>query len=521
MTAHLYLDSNATTPCSAPAREAALHVMEHCFGNPSSSHSEGLRARQWLERSRNAAQRALGAGNGRCIFTSGATEALHMAVFSALCELRRRRDAGAALAPWLLVGATEHKAVLQAVEHWNNTLQLGLQLRTLPVDASGRHDLSLLRNWLPQTALLCTMAANNETGVISDLAGIEALLHDSPALWLVDSVQALGKLPLALEQTRIDYASFSGHKLYAPKGVGLLYVRAGRPFTPLIVGGGQEAGQRSGTENLPGIAGFGAVFEALERGDLFADATTLRAHREALVRALHDAFPGLVFNAPLELCLPTTLNFAVPGASSRQLMNLLEAAGIQVSAGSACSAGQAAGSPVLDAMGRPDWASRGAIRLSFGPLDSSDFIDKACAALRRCGAAWASHGAEAAEAALSPVLQQPADAALHDIDLGWSALDEYLHHHPEALLIDVREPYELLAGAAAFGPANHAVLHLPLSRFAPEIKARPELMHRPLLLLCRSGNRSREAALHLLALGHHDVRQLAGGLALRPAEVPA
>ena len=520
MTAPLYLDSNATTRCCAPAREAALQAMQHCFGNPSSSHSEGLRARQLLDRSRSAAQRALGAGEGHCIFTSGATEAIHMAVFSALTALRRRREAGEALPPWLLVGATEHKAVLQAVEHWNHTLKLGLQLRILPVDASGRHELSLLRQWLPQTALLCTMAANNETGVVSDLAGIEALLQDSKALWLVDSVQALGKLPLALSETRIDYASFSGHKLYAPKGVGLLYVRAGSPFTPLIVGGGQEAGQRSGTENLPGIAGFGAVFEALERGDLFADAATLLAHREALAQALHDAFPGLVFNAPLEHCLPTTLNFAVPGASSKQLMNLLDAAGIQVSAGSACSAGKAAGSPVLDAMGRPDWASRGAIRLSFGPLDSSQFIADACTALRRCGAVWARRQADCTEAGHAGTLLTPSLDMQPAIDLHWHELGGYLRRQPHALLIDVREAYEQEAGEELSSPAGPA-LSVPLSGFARFCASRPDLLRQPVLLLCRSGNRSREAALHLLALGHPEVRQLAGGLALRPAEALA
>lgn len=514
-----YLDANATTRCCAPAREAALLTMHCCYGNPSSSHSEGLRARQLLDRARQAAARVLGTDPACCIFTSGATEAIHMAVFSALSELRRRREAGEPLAPWLLVGATEHKAVSQAVEHWNLQLQLGLQVRSLPVDASGRHDLTLLSEWLPQTALLCTMAANNETGVISDLAGIEAALKgcDSPALWLVDGVQALGKLPLALARTRIDYASFSGHKLYAPKGVGLLYVRAGSPFSPLIVGGGQESGQRSGTENLPGIAAFGAVFEALQAGGLFADSATLEAHREALVQALREAFPGLVFNAPLAHCLPTTLNFALPGASSAQLMNLLDAAGIQVSAGSACSAGKASGSHVLDAMGRPDWASRGAIRLSFGPLDDSEFIVRACEALRRCGAAWAQNQPLiSGTSATGPALQTASQAQDEALDLPWQELGAFLQQHPDALLIDVREPYELAAGKPLRADGR-TPLHVPLSTWAVFCDSRPELMQQPVLLLCRSGGRSRDAAGHLLALGHRAVRQLAGGLALRPS----
>lgn len=520
MTTSLFLDANATTRCCPAARDAALRAMDVSFGNPSSSHSEGLRARQLLERARATASRYLATGAGRCVFTSGATEAIHTAMFSALLSLRQRREAGDAIAPWLVVGATEHKAVLQAAQHWNTQLQLGLQLRSLPVDASGRHDLALLQGWLPQTALLCTMAANNETGVLSDLAGIEALLHGSPTLWLVDSVQALGKMPLRLSQTRIDYASFSGHKLYAPKGVGLLYVREGSPYTPLIVGGGQESGQRSGTENLPGIAGFGAVFEALERGTVFADASTLLAHREALVQALHEAFPGLVFNAPLEHCLPTTLNFAVPGASSKQLMNLLDAAGIQVSAGSACSAGITAGSHVLDAMGRPDWASQGAIRLSFGPLDSSAFIAEACAALRRCGAVWARRKTSDAKAGSASALLTPSLDMQPAIDLHWHELAAYRRRQPDVLLIDVREAYEQEAGET-LGTAATPAMSVPLSGFAQFCASHPELLRRPVLLLCRSGKRSREAALHLLALGHPEVRQLTGGLALRPAEALA
>ncbi|MFN5048808.1 aminotransferase class V-fold PLP-dependent enzyme, partial [Roseateles sp.] len=487
---------------------------------PSSSHSEGLRARHELERARRAARQAIGAATGRCIFTSGATAAIHTAVFSALLSLRQRREAGQAVAPLLLVGATEHKAVLQAVSHWNEALGLNLEVRLLPVDAQGRHELARLRDWLPQTALLCTMAANNETGVISDIAGIEALLQaeQSPALWLVDSVQALGKLDLKLDSTRIDYASFSGHKLYAPKGVGLLYVREGSPYQALMVGGGQEAEQRSGTENLPGIAGFGAVFEALNEGRLFPDAATLERHRQALVAALRQAFPGLAFNAPLEHCLPTTLNFAVPGASSRQLMNLLDAAGIQVSAGSACSAGKAAGSHVLDAMGRPAWASQGAIRLSCGPLASAEFIARCCEALRRAGEVWARQQHSGAAEAAAPNLLKPSQDPGAEIDLAWQGLAQHLGQQPETLLIDVREPYEQVAGELPAALQSCQRLGLPLKGFAQALSQRPELMQQPLLLLCRSGQRSREATLHLRALGHARAWQLAGGLALAPRD---
>jgi cysteine sulfinate desulfinase/cysteine desulfurase-like protein len=247
----------------------------------------------------------------------------------------------------------------------------------------------VLRDLAPRAAMVCTMAANNETGAISDLDGIARVLRasGSKACWMVDCVQALGKLPLDLANTRIDYAPFSGHKLHAPKGIGILYVRDGAPYTPLMIGGGQEGGQRSGTENMAGIAALGAVLAALEEGTTFRTHAELAAMRDRLAAALRDAFPGIVFNAPFEHTLPTTLNVAVPGVSSKDLLDLFDAAGVRVSAGSACSAAKAAPSYVLDAMGLPLWRSGGAVRLSIGPLADDAFIDAACARIRRCGEA--------------------------------------------------------------------------------------------------------------------------------------
>eukprot|EP01034_Spumella_vulgaris_P040435 gene40435-50015_t len=243
MTPEIYLDGNATSPVLPAAIAAAVRAMEHCYGNPSSSHTTGLQARALLDGARQRAVRLLGVEQGRLMFNSGATEGIQTAVLSALCALRERRDAGQAIGSLLVYGATEHKAVPEALAHWNRLLGLNLALGKLPVDSDGRHDLQALRAMLPQTAMLCTMAANNETGVLSDIAGIEELLEasGSGAYWMVDCVQALGKFRLRLARSRIDYAPFSGHKLYAPKGIGMLYVRQGTPFTPLIVGGGQES----------------------------------------------------------------------------------------------------------------------------------------------------------------------------------------------------------------------------------------------------------------------------------------
>jgi cysteine sulfinate desulfinase/cysteine desulfurase-like protein len=220
----IYLDANATTPVLPVAQAAALACMSEQFGNPSSTHATGLRAHALLDDTRARARRVLGAPTGQLLFTSGATEGIQTAVLSALSSLRGRDDVDC-----LLYGATEHKAVPAALHHWNRLLDLGLVVAPIPVDPQGRHDLDWLRRHAGRAGLVCTMAANNESGVISDLDGIEAALADSPALWLVDGVQGLGKLDLRLAERRIDYAPFSGHKLYAPKGIGLLYVREGAP----------------------------------------------------------------------------------------------------------------------------------------------------------------------------------------------------------------------------------------------------------------------------------------------------
>ena len=381
----IYLDANATTPVLPQARLAALAAMAEDYGNPSSIHSTGLRARALIDGVRARARRVLGAATGRLLFVSGATEGIQTAVLSALVALRERRDRGEAIPLLLLYGATEHKAVPESLRHWNGLLGLGLHVQPIPVGRDGRHDLAWLRERAGEAGIVCTMAANNETGVISDLDGIADALAGSPAAWLVDGVQALGKLPLRLTERRIDYAPFSGHKLYAPKGIGLLYVRDGAPFTPLMAGGGQEAAQRSGTENMAGVAALGAVFEALEDGGTFRDGATLRTWRDRLAQALVDAFPTLVFNAPPALCLPTTLNFSVPGLPSKLLLDLFDAADVRVSGGSACSAAKARPSDVLEAMGLPAWQTASAVRLSFGPASDDAFIAEACERIRACG----------------------------------------------------------------------------------------------------------------------------------------
>jgi cysteine desulfurase len=516
MSQAIYLDSNATTHVLPAAMAAATHAMAEQFGNPSSSHSTGIVAKALLDQTRATAAQVIGAGDGHVVFTSGATEGIQTAVLSALRAIAQRRAKGEGQVGTLLVyGATEHKAVPQALAHWNEVLGLGLELRALPVNAQGQHDLYTLAAWLPDTALLCTMAANNETGVVTDLTAIEQLLNgiNSDTLWLVDCVQALGKLGLDLQHTRIDYAPFSGHKLYAPKGIGLLYVRRSAPFTPLMAGGGQEGGLRAGTENMPGIAALGAVLEALQTGGTFANVTALRGYRDQLEHSLRSAFPTIEFNAPLEHCLPTTLNFSVPGLSSKTVLDVFDAAGLRVSAGSACSAARSAPSYVLEAMGLPEWRTTSAVRLSIGPLVNSALIEAACTAIARCGEVLRALKSVAGADVAATAPCSADDVA--EMTLQWNELDAYLSAHPDARLLDVRESteHQVSRGLQHGSWSAESAPLSALGALAPQWMASGAA---PVVLVCRSGNRSLKAAQWLRSQGYVHVRHVHGGLALRP-----
>ncbi|MFD2164884.1 aminotransferase class V-fold PLP-dependent enzyme [Thalassotalea euphylliae] len=380
----IYLDNNATTPVLPQAAEAAMHTMQLCYGNPSSSHITGIKAKYILETTRSLVRKVIGASAGEITFTSGATEGIQTAIISALQAAKERGIEQKK--PLLLYGATEHKAVPETLKHWNRMLDIGGEVRAIPVDERGILDIEFIRQHAAEAIVICTMAANNETGVYQDLALLEQAIrhYNADVFWMVDCVQALGKIQLSLDDISIDYAPFSGHKLYAPKGIGLLYVRAGAPYTPFIAGGGQESGLRSGTENLPGIAALHAVLSLLddENDDTFKSSKILEQYRSQLVETLKDVFPDIVFNHDLSCSLPTTLNFSVKGLSSKDIMDLFDAAHIRVSSGSACSS-KVNGSFVLDAMGKPKWQSESAIRMSFGPATSQQDIDQACQAIRQ------------------------------------------------------------------------------------------------------------------------------------------
>lgn len=388
----VYLDANATTQVLPQAAKAARDVMEDLYGNPSSSHIAGLRARNILESTRELARKILGAATGQVVFTSGATEAIQMAVLSALHNAKEQRAAGKRSAEnrVLMYAATEHKAVPQAIKHWNKLLEVGAEVLEIPVDEKGMVDLEFIKQHAVNADLICTMAVNNETGVICDLAAVEKCIRsiNQDAEWLVDCVQAIGKIELDFSESTIDYAAVSGHKIFAPKGIGLLYARESAPMVPLMAGGGQESGARGGTENLPGVAAIGAVLGLLADSPSrsFADENVLQEYRQRLVESLKKAFPTIVFNAPFENSVACTINFSVKGFPSKELMDLFDAAGVRVSSGSACGSG-AKNSFVLDAMGVESWRSAGAIRMSFGAVVTESEIKSACERIEQVGQA--------------------------------------------------------------------------------------------------------------------------------------
>ena len=292
----IYLDANATTPVYSEIAKEVMHCMEVEFGNPSSSHITGLKAKRLMEDTRQLGKQLIGAEKGRLLFTSGATEGIQTSVVSALIAARTNTIEK----PVLLYGATEHKAVPNTLKHWNELLEINAEMLAIPVDSKGILDHDFIAKHIKNALLICTMMVNNETGAAQDITALDKVIRDNNpnVFWMVDCVQGLGKQALNLDKTSINYAPFSGHKLYAPKGIGFLYLSENAPLTPFIAGGGQESGARSGTENLPGIAGLKKLFELmLENTDsVFKPVDELNGYREQLASALTYTFDEIVFN---------------------------------------------------------------------------------------------------------------------------------------------------------------------------------------------------------------------------------
>ena len=354
MTERVYLDWNATAPVRPEARAAVLAAID-VLGNPSSVHAEGRAARRLIEEARENVAALVGAEPRNVTFTSGGTEANMLALAP---------DYGAATHSNLMVSAIEHPSVLAGGRFHP------LAVEQSPVAGSGQIDLAALERRLaalPRGVLVSVMLANNETGVVQPISDVAALVRQARGTLHVDAVQGPGRITCDINVLGADLLTLSGHKIGAPKGVGALIRRDGaKPFpAALITGGGQERRARAGTENVAGIAGFGAATAASLR-NCQSESRCLLALRERLECSLKAHSPGMVvFGADVER-LPNTTLFAVPGMKAETAVIAFDLEGIAVSSGAACSSGKVQASHVLAAMGVSPALARGAVRVSFG-----------------------------------------------------------------------------------------------------------------------------------------------------------
>jgi cysteine desulfurase len=367
MTDRIYLDWNATAPLRPQARAAALTALDSS-GNPSSVHAEGRAARRLIEEAREKVAALVAAEPRNVVFTSGGTEANMLALTPASGPDGKAPDR-------LLISALEHPSVLAGGRFAAAAVQ------RVPATGDGRIDLAALADALAalegRRALVSLMLANNETGVVQPVSEAARLTHEAGGVLHVDAVQAAGRIPCDINAIGADLLTLSGHKIGAPKGVGAVVRRdAGVPFpAPLIKGGGQERGARAGTENVAGIAAFGAAATAALMG-LGAEAGDMRALRDRFEAGLRSASPDIVvFGAGAER-LPNTTLFALNGMKAETAVIAFDLEGVAVSSGAACSSGKVQPSHVLAAMGVPPELARAAVRVSLGPTTTQSEIDR-------------------------------------------------------------------------------------------------------------------------------------------------
>ncbi len=368
MATPIYLDYNATTPVDPRVLDAMLPFFGEHFGNASSEHAFGWAADEAVKQARERSARLIGATPRTMFFTSGATEAISLAIRGAGDVYGGRRHR-------IVTVQTEHRAVLATCEAMERE---GFETTYLPVDANGLVDLDALEAALnEETFLVSVMWANNETGVIQPIPEIAERAHAAGAVMMSDATQAVGKVPISVNHDGVDLLSLSGHKLYGPKGVGALYVRQRGPrvkLRPQVTGGGQEGGLRGGTLNVPGIVGLGMAAQ-IARREQDADAERLAVLRDRFEAAVCAAVPGTVVNAADAPRLPNTTSLRFQGTRAGQLLPVLH--GVAASAGSACHAHSDEPSHVLRAMGLTEDQARASVRFSLGRPTTEAEVDAA------------------------------------------------------------------------------------------------------------------------------------------------
>ncbi|MDQ6962265.1 MAG: cysteine desulfurase family protein [Mariprofundaceae bacterium] len=372
----IYFDHNATYPSLKSATDMMLKVMSQASGNPSSLHESGRKARKYLDDARDKLAQFLHVESGSIVFTSGGTEANNMAIWGYLST----QPVG-----HVITTAIEHPAVLENLEIWK---QQGWDISTVRPDNQGYVDPAKIEAKITaETRMVCVMAANNETGVLQDIEKIGAICKKNNICFFVDAVQQLGKEAIDIGTWQADMISVSAHKIGGPKGVGALIIRRGLKLKPLTAGGGQERKRRSGTENVPAIAGFAAALGEVD----FTALKPLRDHFEAQLKAnISDA---IVFSSQAKRVSNTSM-FCIPRIDGETLLMQLDLAGFAVASGSACSSGKRDPSHVLQAMGYKNSIAGSSIRVSFGHQNTeaeADALVDALINIRQRLAAMAGH----------------------------------------------------------------------------------------------------------------------------------
>ena len=358
-----YFDNNATTQVAPEALGAMLPFLKEQWGNPSSAYSFGQEAARRIDDARAKVAALIQADPREIVFTSCGTESNNTALHSALATQPQRRH--------VLTTAVEHSANLKFCQHLQKR---GYEVTWLPVSSEGALDLNQLENSIrADTALVTVMWANNETGVIFPISEIAAICRKRGVLCHTDAVQAAGKLPINVRESGVDLLSLSAHKLHAPKGIGLLFVKRHSRFQPYLVGGGQEHGRRGGTESVANIVAFGRAAE-LAVGHL-KEMTRVRALRDKLELGILQNIPGARRNGAAEPRLPNTTNLSFAGVEAEGVLMLLDQAGICVSSGSACTTGSLDPSHVLMAMHCTPAQARASVRFSLGRYNTESEVD--------------------------------------------------------------------------------------------------------------------------------------------------
>lgn len=370
----VYLDYNATTPVDPRVVEAMLPTLREHFGNPSSAHIYGQQAHAAVALAREQVAALIAARPEEILFTGCATEANNLAIRGVARALHKRGR-------HIVTSAVEHPSVVAPCERLR---QDGWDITIVPVDRHGRVDPGMIADALrTDTVLVSVMHANNEVGTVQPIAEIASITRPRGILLHADAAQSAGKIPVSVDGLGVDLLTLAGHKFYATKGVGALYVRAGTPIEPVLVGAGHEHGLRPGTENVPALVGIG-VAAYLAAQSLDEENAGMRTLRDHLHNALAQSVPDLTLNGHPEWRLPNTLNLSFPGVSGRELLTRARA-DVAASVGSACHAGEAAVSGVLGAMGVTPEQANGAVRLSLGRATTETDIARATQALI---AAW-------------------------------------------------------------------------------------------------------------------------------------